>query len=119
MPDEAADPAADVVTLVAQNELQAALRDLVQQLPLRQRWVIVARYGLDGQPPRTRQQIGEQLSCSAEWVRQLELAALAWLRHPAHSLAVRQLVGQNTAAAYRRALVLNAAWRRARKRRRR
>lgn len=119
LPDEVADPTADVVTLVEQGWLRAAVRDLVQQLPLRQRWVIVARYGLDGRPPRTRRQLGLQLGCSAEWIRQLELAALAWLRQPAHSLVVRQLVGQNTAAAYRRALALNAAWRRARKGRRR
>jgi len=52
-------------------------------------------------------------------VRQLEQAALAWLRHPAHSLTLRQLVGRNTAADYRQALALNAAWRRARKGRRR
>jgi DNA-directed RNA polymerase sigma subunit (sigma70/sigma32) len=107
-----------VVTLIEQRELQAALRDLVQQLPVQQRWVIVARYGLDGQPPRIRPQVGEPLCCSAEWVRQLELAALAWLRHPAHSLTVRQLVGRNTTADYRQALALNAAWRRVRKRRR-
>jgi RNA polymerase sigma factor (sigma-70 family) len=119
LPDEAADLTADVVTLVEQGELREAVRDLVQQLPLRQRWVIVARYGLDGRPPRTRPQLGAQLGCSKEWIRQLELAALAWLRHPAHSLTVRQLVDRNTAADYRQALALNAAWRRARKGRRR
>jgi len=119
LPDEAADPTADVVTLVEQGELRAALRDLVQQLPPRQRWVIVARYGLDGRPPRPRPQLGAHLGCSKEWIRQLELAALAWLRHPAHSLTIRQLVGRNTAADYRQALALNAAWRRARKGRRR
>lgn len=118
LPDEAADPTADVVTLVEQGELREALRDLVQQLPARQRWVVVARYGLDGQPPRPRPQLSAQLGCSKEWIRQLELAALAWLRHPAHSLTVRQLVDRNTAADYRRALALNAAWRRARKGRR-
>jgi RNA polymerase sigma factor (sigma-70 family) len=118
-PDEVADPTADVVTLVEQGELRAALRDLVQQLPARQRWVIVARYGLDGRPPRPRPQLGAQLGCSKEWIRQLELAALAWLRHPAHSLTIRQLVGRNTAAGYRQALARNAAWRRARKGRRR
>jgi len=63
-------PPGDTITIDRE-----ALRDLVQQLPPRQRWVVVARYGLDGQPPRTRQQIGAQLNCSAEWVRQLEWAA--------------------------------------------
>jgi RNA polymerase sporulation-specific sigma factor len=118
-PDEAADPTADVVTLVEQRELRAVLRDLIQQLSPRQRWVVVARYGLDGQPPRLRRQIGEQLNCSAEWVRQLEQTALAWLRHPTYSLHLRQLVGRNTTADYRHALALNAAWQRARKGRRR
>jgi len=39
----------------------------------------------------------------------LEQEALAWLRHPAHSLPLRQLLDKDTAADYRRALALNAA----------
>lgn len=97
---------------------QEVLRDLVSQLPERLGQVIVARYGLGGQPPCTLKQLGEELGLTRERVRQLQQDALAWLRHPAHSWRLRQLVGKNTAADYRRALAQNAALRRSRRRQR-
>jgi RNA polymerase sigma factor (sigma-70 family) len=94
----------------------AILYDLVGQLPKRLRRVIVGRYGLGEQPPCTLKELGEELGLSGERVRQLEQDALAWLRHPAHSGRLRQLLGKNTAADYRRALAQNAALRRSRRR---
>jgi RNA polymerase sigma factor (sigma-70 family) len=94
----------------------AILYDLVGQLPKRLRRVIVGRYGLGEQPPCTLKELGEELGLSGERVRQLEQDALAWLRHPAHSERLRQLLGKNTAADYRRALAQNAALRRSRRR---
>jgi hypothetical protein len=58
------------------------------------------------------------LGLSGERVRQLQQDALAWLRHPAHSGRLRQLIGKNTATDYRRALAQNAALRRSRRKRR-
>ena len=60
-------------------------------------------------------ELGEELGLTGERVRQLQQEALAWLRHPAHSGRLRQLVGKNTAADYRRALAQNAALRRSRR----
>ena len=95
-----------------------ALQDLVGQLPKRLRRVIVGRYGLGEQPPCTLRELGKELGLSGERVRQLQQEALAWLRHPAHSCRLRQLLGKNTAADYRRALAQNAAlWRSRRKKR--
>jgi RNA polymerase sigma factor (sigma-70 family) len=94
----------------------AILYDLVGQLPKRLRRVIVGRYGLGGQPPCTLKELGEEMGLSGERVRQLEQDALAWLRHPAHSGRLRQLLGKNTVADYRRALAQNAALRRSRRR---
>jgi RNA polymerase sigma factor (sigma-70 family) len=96
-----------------------ALLALVFQLPGRLRRIIVARYGLGGHPPRTLRQLGAQLGLSHERIRQLQQEALAWLRHPAHSLHLRQRLDKNTVADYRRALALNAALRRARRRHKR
>jgi RNA polymerase sigma factor (sigma-70 family) len=97
---------------------QEVLRDLVSQLPERLGQVIVARYGLGERAPCTLKQLGEELGLTRERVRQLQQDALAWLRHPAHSWRLRQLVGKNTAADYRRALAQNAALRRSRRRQR-
>ena len=96
-----------------------ALLTLVLELPDRLLQIIVARYGLDGRPPRSLRQLGVQLSLSHERVRQLQQEALAWLRHPAHSQCLRQRLDKNTVAEYRRALALNAALRRARRRHKR
>jgi RNA polymerase sigma factor (sigma-70 family) len=92
-----------------------ALCALLSRLPDRLRQVLLARYGLDGHPPRSLRQLGAQLGLSHERVRQLEQDALAWLRHPAHSLPLRQRLGRNTVAGYRHALACNAALRRARR----
>lgn len=94
-----------------------ALHDLVGQLPKRLRRVIVGRYGLGEQAPCTLKELGRELGLSGERVRQLQQEALAWLRHPAHSWRLRQLLGKNTAADYRRALAQNAALWRARRQR--
>ena len=95
--------------------VQSVLLDLVGQLPERLRRVIVGRYGLGQDPPCLLEELGEELGLTGERVRQLQQEALAWLRHPAHSWRLRQLVGKNTAADYRRALAQNAALRRSRR----
>lgn len=101
---------------VEQALIHEALFTLVSRLPNHLRLVVIARYGLDGHPPRTLRQLGSQCGLSHERIRQLEQEALAWLRHPAHSLSLRQLLNKNTAADYRHALALNAALRRAQRR---
>jgi RNA polymerase sigma factor (sigma-70 family) len=95
--------------------VRSVLFDLVGQLPERLRRVIVGRYGLGEPPPCLLKELGEELGLTGERVRQLQQEALAWLRHPAHSWRLRQLVGKNTAVDYRRALAQNAALRRSRR----
>jgi len=97
---------------------KGVLHDLVDQLPGRLGQVIVGRYGLAEQPSCTLKELGQELGLSGERVRQLQQDALAWLRHPARSWHLRQLLGKNSAADYRLALAQNAALRRSRRRRR-
>jgi RNA polymerase sigma factor (sigma-70 family) len=94
---------------------KGALHDLVGRLPKRLGQVIIGRYGLGEQPPCTLKELGKEMGLSGERVRQLQQEALAWLRHPAHSWRLRQLVGKNRAADYRCALAQNAALRRSRR----
>jgi RNA polymerase sigma factor (sigma-70 family) len=98
--------------------IQSTLLGLVSQLPERLRRVVVGRYGLKEGPPCMLKELGQELGLSGERVRQLQQEALAWLRHPAHSWRLRQLLGRNSAADYRRALAQNAALRRARRKKR-
>jgi RNA polymerase sigma factor (sigma-70 family) len=108
----------DPVAKVEAGLMREVLFDLVGQLPIRLRQVIVGRYGLGERPPCTLKALGQELGLTGERVRQLQQEALAWLRHPAHSWRLRQLAGKNTAADYRRVLVQNAALRRSRRRKR-
>lgn len=78
------------------QELCVAVWAMVARLPGRLRTIIIARYGLDGQPPAIFPQIGASLALTKERVRQLHVEALARLRHPAYSHRVRLLLGCQT-----------------------
>jgi len=90
--------------------VQQALYDLVQHLPGRLRYVVVARYGLNSTPPATYRQIGIALGLSGERARQLHTEALVWLRHPAHSYALHSLLERHTVADYQTTDVLAQRW---------
>jgi len=105
-PDEAPDLAAIGEAALVQQALHA----LVRRLPARLQFVVIARYGLDGGPPRTWCQIGAVLGLCGERVRQLHSEALVWLRHPAHSQTLRSLLGRHTHADYQFADELAQRW---------
>jgi RNA polymerase sigma factor (sigma-70 family) len=105
-PREVPDPA--VVWEAA--AVRQALHDLVHRLPQRLRQVVVARYGLDGNPPAIYRQIGAALGLSGERARQLHTEALVWLRHPAHSQMLRSLLRRHTLADYEAADALAQRW---------
>ena len=62
------------------RRLATLLRELVARLPQRQREVIIARFGLDGQEERTWQQLGSERGVTRERMRQVQAAALEALR---------------------------------------
>jgi len=75
---EAEDPFAMVAESARREELVRALATLDN----REKVVLVLRYGLDSQPPRTLSDVGTRLGITRERVRQIETRALGKLRHP-------------------------------------
>jgi RNA polymerase primary sigma factor len=89
-------PASDVHNPVAEatrgalrEELMAALDELTE----RERDVILLRYGLDGDEPRTLEEVGRALEVTRERVRQIESSALAKLRKRSRNRRLRELIG--------------------------
>jgi RNA polymerase primary sigma factor len=62
------------------------LAEALARLNPRMRLVIARRFGLDGEPPRTLEQVGSELGITRERVRQLEARALRELRSQAPQL---------------------------------
>ena len=55
---------------------------LSENLTEQEQDIIVLRFGLDGEPPRTLDQIGERMSVSRERIRQMQVKALDKLKKP-------------------------------------
>jgi RNA polymerase sigma factor (sigma-70 family) len=72
------DPFTRVTDIARADELAKAIAYLDE----RERTVLVLRYGLDSEPPRTLSDVGERLGVTRERVRQIETRALTRLRHP-------------------------------------
>ena len=88
----------------------AALYELLARLPGRLRHIVLAHYGLAGDPPASFRGIGRTLGLSGERVRQLHTQALVWLRHPAHSQHLRSLLGRHTRTDYQLAAAQAQRW---------
>ena len=100
----------DPADLADMEALHQTLRALVRRLPHQLHQIMVAYYGLDGNPPSSYRQLGARLGLSHERVHQLHTEALVWLRHPAHSQALRTLLHRHTLADYEAADALAQRW---------
>ena len=105
----------DPELVVSARLVAAAVHRLVAQLPVRLRSVIVAHYGLAQAPAQSFTAIGQALGVTRQRAQQLHAEALRWLAHPAHSLALRQLLDRNTTADYRVFLAQQRRWLRRRR----
>jgi len=76
--DRTPDPFVPIADMARRSELLKAIHALDE----RERVVVVLRYGLDSQPPRTLSAVGTLLGITRERVRQIESKALGKLRHP-------------------------------------
>ena len=77
---------------VAEEELRkAALRRVLGSLSPRERRVLELRYGLDGEHPRTLDEVGRTFNVTRERIRQIENQSLKKLRALADSVALRDV----------------------------
>lgn len=70
----------DVEKEVVEESLHKELIKLMKGLDIREREIIKHRFGLEGEEPKTLNEVGEMLGISRERVRQLESRALKKLR---------------------------------------
>jgi RNA polymerase primary sigma factor len=68
-----------------------ALRSILDALSPRERQVLEMRYGLDGQQPRTLDEVGRAFNVTRERIRQIEHQSLKKLRVLAEAAAVRDV----------------------------
>jgi len=77
VPDENADNPAQ---RVEDNNSLSLLDDLIERLPPREAQIVRARFGLDGGPEKTLEEVGACLGLTRERIRQLQNLALTRLR---------------------------------------
>ena len=86
VPDEGADVGyAEVLAGIERDEALKVLSTLNE----REQKIVALRFGLTGEEPMTLEEVGKLFGLTRERIRQLEAKALAKLRHPSRSAALR------------------------------
>ena len=85
--DEASPEPFDEASLSIRGE---SLRRTLAALPDRERTVLIMRYGLDGEPPRTLEKCGEAFGITRERARQIETSALKRLKFLPEAQGLRE-----------------------------
>jgi RNA polymerase primary sigma factor len=86
---DAHNPVVEATRGALRDELMSALDELTQ----REKDVVMLRYGLDGEEPRTLEEVGRALEVTRERVRQIESSALTKLRKRTRNRRLRELLG--------------------------
>ena len=77
----------------AENKfLKATLFELLNSLTPRQRTVLELRFGLIDGKERTLEEVGKEFNVTRERIRQIEMKALARLKHPSRTKKIRDYV---------------------------
>ena len=75
----------DPINAVYSVELKTMVSAVLDTLPEKEREVIKLRFGIDGHPQRSLEEVGAILGYSREWIRRIEERALIKLRNPIRS----------------------------------
>jgi RNA polymerase primary sigma factor len=78
-PDEAMDDAVSPEEALEIREESAEIWRRLERLDEREHLVLTLRYGLAGEPPLTLKEIGLRIGITREWVRKIEMRAMARL----------------------------------------
>ncbi len=73
----------------ATSFLHEQLMDVMQTLTERERKVLILRYGLNGETPKTLEEVGKIFNVTRERIRQIEAKAIRKLHHPNRSKKLR------------------------------
>jgi len=92
------------------EDVRQCLSALVKRLPKQQAQIIQMHYGLDGYVPHSQPEIANLFGVTKQRISQLEIAALVWLRQPAHSQELRSLLARHDQAQYELADRLAQEW---------
>ncbi len=74
------------------NMLKEQIQEVLAELSERERDVIVLRFGIDGEYPKTLEEVGRIFNLTRERIRQIEAKALRKLRHPRRSRMLRDFI---------------------------
>ena len=75
----------DPIDAIYSVELKTMVSAVLDTLPEKEREVIKLRFGIDGHPQRSHEEVGAILGYSREWIRRIEERALIKLRNPIRS----------------------------------
>lgn len=81
----------DPTNAIEHQETLSLVRTTVDHLPHRERHIITRRYGLDGEPEATLEEVGNEISLTRERVRQLEVEGMDAIRQDLE----KRLAGRN------------------------
>ena len=81
--------------LLRVKTMRQEIREHVKYLDPREAEILTLRFGLDGQPPRTLEEVGKRFKVTRERVRQIQEIALRKLRRRVEARESANLVGQS------------------------
>jgi len=89
----AAEPNTDYCSAEQIAMLKELFAKFLGELEPREQQIVVARYGFDGQPPRTFRELGVSMGVCKERIRQIQTRAIDKLREMAAEVKLAQTVG--------------------------
>jgi RNA polymerase primary sigma factor len=87
----AATPSEQLIFMADRHDVRQQLRHLNQ----REAEIITMRFGLDGQEPRTLEEVGKRFKITRERIRQIQESALSKLRRRLERLARTEAIGKS------------------------